>query len=117
VNPDQIAALNIAQQSRANPSSAVVIEGPQGPEGPRGERGLPGPQGDTGPQGDAGRDGTNGTDGRDAPLKVRSELRRDVQQRIVEITDYYEDGSERVHLVKRERGRVSEIVAATTKER
>jgi hypothetical protein len=117
MNPDQIAALNAAQQTRANPTSGVVIEGPQGPEGPRGEQGSRGEQGDRGPQGEPGRNGTDGTNGRDAPLKMRSEIRRDQQGRIAEIADFYEDGSYRLHRVKRERGRVSEIVAGTTKER
>jgi len=114
MNPDQIAALNAAQQQRALPTSGVVIEGPPGPEGPRGEQGPPGPAGERGAQGAPGRNGTDGTDGtagKDAPLKLRSEVRRDVQGRIAEIADFYEDGSERVHQVKRERGRVTEIVA------
>jgi len=113
VNPDQIAALNAAQQVRALPSSGVVIEGPQGPEGPQGEQGPAGPKGDRGEPGKDGKAGAGGKDGADAPLKMRSEVRRDVQGRIAEIADFYEDGSERIHRVKRERGRVTEIVAVT----
>lgn len=105
MKPDEIAALNAAQQRT---SSAVVIEGPPGPEGPQGEQGPPGATGERGAQGAPGRDGTAG---KDAPLKMRSDIRRDLQGRIVEIADFYEDGSERVHKVKRERGRVTEIVA------
>lgn len=111
MNPDQIAALNAAQQQRALPTSGVVIEGPPGPEGPKGERGEQGPQGERGEPGRPGQDGTDGAAGKDAPLKMRSEVRRDAQGRIAEIADFYEDGSERVHQVKRERGRVTEIVA------
>jgi hypothetical protein len=111
MNPDQIAALNAAQQQRELPTSGVVIKGPPGDEGPRGEQGEPGPEGMPGPKGAPGRDGTDGAAGKDAPLKTRSEVRRDAQGRIAEIADFYEDGSQRVHQVKRERGRVTEIVA------
>jgi len=111
MRPDEIAALNAAQQSRTLPTSGVVIEGPPGPEGPPGEQGPAGPTGERGVPGRHGRDGSDGVAGKDAPLKLRSEVRRDVQGRIAEIADFYEDGSERIHQVKRERGRVTEIVA------
>ena len=111
MKPDQIAALNAAQRQRSLPTSGVVIEGPPGPEGPAGP---PGADGERGPQGPPGRDGTNGEDGRDAPLKMRSEVRRDAAGRIAEIADFYADGSERLHQIKRgPRGQVTEIVAAS----
>jgi hypothetical protein len=114
MRPDEIAALNASQQQRAFPTSGVVIEGPPGPPGPQGEQGPIGPIGPPGHDGRDGRDGEDGTAGRDAPLKLRSEIRRDAAGRIAEIADVYEDGSERLHQVKRGRsGKVTEIVAAS----
>jgi hypothetical protein len=112
MNAAEIAALNAAQQTRALPSSAVVIEGPPGPPGPRGEQGPPGPTGPSGRDGTNGRDGKAGSAGADAPLKLRSEVRRDGKGRIAEIMDIYEDGSRRLHEVRRDkRGLVLDIVA------
>lgn len=111
---DEIAVLNAAQQRVVNPSSAIVIEGPIGRQGPEGERGPAGPVGPRGEPGLDGRDGRDGTDGHDAPLKVRSEVRRDAAGRIAEIADVYADGTERLHEVRRGKsGRVTEIVAVT----
>jgi hypothetical protein len=112
MRPDQIALLNAAQ---IRATQGVLIEGPRGPEGPpgpEGPQGEPGPPGRDGRDGIDGTDGAAGTDGRDAPLKVRSEVRRDLAGRIAEIEDVYEDGSVRLHRVRRgPTGRVTEIVA------
>jgi hypothetical protein len=108
VKPDEIAALNAAQ---VRATQGVLIEGPPGPQGPEGPQGEPGPPGRDGTDGRDGVDGRPGTDGRDAPLKLRSEVRRDRTGRISEIADVYADGSTRLHEVRRAGGKVTEIVA------
>jgi hypothetical protein len=107
MRPDEVAVLNAAQ---VRATSGVVIEGPPGPRGPEGPTG---PEGPRGPAGRDGADGQDGTDGADAPLKVRSVVGRDYAGRISEITDYYADGTVRLHRVARAKrtGRVTEIIA------
>lgn len=118
MKPHEIAQLNAAN---ARITSGVVIEGEPGrpgPQGPQGEQGERGPQGPPGPAGADGRDGTDGKNGRDgrdgrpAPLKVRSEIRRDFRGLIDQIVDHYEDGTSRTFVVQRAgNGRVLQLAA------